>query len=71
MSYKLIENEVRRIEELAYRRGVAHGLQVGLSIPEDPNELERKIEEWRHDLTNKNGIPGTRFENVKMYFDEY
>lgn len=68
MSFAFIKTEIEKIEELAYRKGVAHGLHTGLRIPEDPNELHQKIEQWRHDLNNKMGASGSQFEDQQIYY---
>jgi hypothetical protein len=62
---------IKEIEEKAYRRGVAHGFALGcesrFSMNEDQiSDLKLEIEIWRNDLQNKSGIPGSRFENIKM-----
>ncbi len=61
-------NEEIKINEEAYRRGFAHGYQVGIETkPEKMSEIKNKIEEWRYDKKNMSGAPGTSFENHEMY----
>lgn len=63
----ITDYEIKEIEELAYRRGVAHGFTAGINIKGDQiEEVMKKINKWKIDLEDMTGIPGTMFEKIKM-----
>lgn len=59
--------ESEKLIELAYRRGVVHGLHLGIDIAKNQGDIPSRIWQWRCFLENKNGIPGSIAENIKMY----
>jgi hypothetical protein len=52
--------------EYEYRRGVTHGFELALGIA-DPLKiaiLKKRLIEWKWDLENIKGIPGSKFEDI-------
>ncbi len=68
MSTSIDKIEAYKLEEEAFRRGVAHGFEIAANLSEPKlDELREKIREWRYDLDNGFGPPGSSGENLKMY----
>jgi hypothetical protein len=58
--------------ELAYRRGYAHGYSLSSQAKNDEEYKEnlQKIHEWRHDINNPYGSPGSMGEKIILYHRE-
>lgn len=53
-----------------YKKGFEQGFHVGSKVKEEfKEELRKKIRIWRRDPNNKNGAPGTIFENKEKAND--
>lgn len=55
--------------EHSYRRGYSHGYTFGMMdlTSDQHQEIISKIREWREDLTNLNGAPGSYLQDAQMY----